>query len=205
MVMFTEGIIKSYNTERGFGFIAIEGNKKDLFFHIKDFPNRNIDPKIGEKLKFRIVDDQGKLRADNIVRLDVKIESINKSTSEFTQNKKTSNYRNQSRNSRNSHSNESKGGGIGFTVIGLLVIVGLIYMIYGKFQRAELASQTPISSVQQVATPVDTNPNGYKCDGRIHCTQMNSREEARWFVQNCPGTKMDGNNDGEPCESDTRW
>jgi len=34
---------------------------------------------------------------------------------------------------------------------------------------------------------------------------MNSREEARWFVRNCPGTQMDGNNDGEPCENDSRW
>ena len=53
--MFAEGVVKSYNTERGFGFIAIDGNKKDLFFHITDFPNKSIDPKIGEKLKFRIV------------------------------------------------------------------------------------------------------------------------------------------------------
>ncbi len=25
-------------------------------------------------------------------------------------------------------------------------------------------------------------------------------EEARFFLSNCPGTQMDGNNDGEPCE-----
>ncbi|WP_435337289.1 cold-shock protein, partial [Acinetobacter sp. LH3_13] len=38
--MFIEGKIKTYNEERGFGFIQIEGEPKDLFFHIKDFPNR---------------------------------------------------------------------------------------------------------------------------------------------------------------------
>ena len=36
--MFTEGKIKSYITERGFGFITIDGESKDLFFYIKDFP-----------------------------------------------------------------------------------------------------------------------------------------------------------------------
>ncbi|WP_269632339.1 excalibur calcium-binding domain-containing protein [Pelomonas sp. BJYL3] len=24
--------------------------------------------------------------------------------------------------------------------------------------------------------------------------------EATWFLQNCPGTEMDGNHDGVPCE-----
>jgi len=40
----------------------------------------------------------------------------------------------------------------------------------------------------------------YECDGRTHCSQMTSCAEATWFLQHCPGTKMDGNNDGVPCE-----
>lgn len=40
----------------------------------------------------------------------------------------------------------------------------------------------------------------FHCDGRIHCSQMTSCEEATWFIQHCPNTKMDGNNDGVPCE-----
>ena len=40
----------------------------------------------------------------------------------------------------------------------------------------------------------------YSCDGRTHCSQMSSCAEAEFFLQNCPGVKMDGNNDGVPCE-----
>ena len=40
----------------------------------------------------------------------------------------------------------------------------------------------------------------FKCDGRTHCSHMTSCEEATFFLNNCPGTKMDGNNDGVPCE-----
>lgn len=29
---------------------------------------------------------------------------------------------------------------------------------------------------------------------------MTSCEEATFFLRNCPGVKMDGNNDGIPCE-----
>ncbi len=34
-----------------------------------------------------------------------------------------------------------------------------------------------------------------------HCRQMDSSEEALFFIRNCPGTKMDGDGDGIPCES----
>jgi Excalibur calcium-binding domain len=29
---------------------------------------------------------------------------------------------------------------------------------------------------------------------------MTSCAEARYFLANCPGVKMDGNRDGQPCE-----
>lgn len=41
---------------------------------------------------------------------------------------------------------------------------------------------------------------GFKCDGRRHCSQMTSCEEATLFLRHCPGVEMDGNNDGVPCE-----
>jgi hypothetical protein len=40
----------------------------------------------------------------------------------------------------------------------------------------------------------------FKCDGRIYCSQMTSCEEATFFLRNCPGVQMDGDNDGVPCE-----
>ncbi|MDS4019045.1 MAG: excalibur calcium-binding domain-containing protein [Candidatus Competibacter sp.] len=42
--------------------------------------------------------------------------------------------------------------------------------------------------------------SSFKCDGRTHCSQMTSCEEATFFLRNCPNVKMDGNNDGVPCE-----
>jgi hypothetical protein len=40
----------------------------------------------------------------------------------------------------------------------------------------------------------------YRCDGRTRCPEMHSCEEATWVLQNCPGTQMDGDNNGIPCE-----
>lgn len=63
--------------------------------------------------------------------------------------------------------------------------------------------------------PVSSRPNptigdhrsrggGFKCDGRTRCSQMSSCEEAKFFLKNCPGAKMDGDNDGVPCEKQCR-
>lgn len=43
----------------------------------------------------------------------------------------------------------------------------------------------------------------YRCDGRKYCSQMTSCAEAKYFLANCPGVKMDGDRDGIPCE--TQW
>jgi len=40
----------------------------------------------------------------------------------------------------------------------------------------------------------------FRCDGRTYCSQMTSCEEAKYFLANCPGVKMDGDKNGIPCE-----
>ena len=56
-----------------------------------------------------------------------------------------------------------------------------------------------------VKTPtVETQPveqtEQFQCQGKVWCSQMSSYEEAIFYLRNCPGTKMDGDNDGTPCE-----
>ena len=46
----------------------------------------------------------------------------------------------------------------------------------------------------------NSSGSSFKCDGRTYCSQMTSCEEATFFLKNCPNVKMDGNNDGIPCE-----
>jgi len=54
-------------------------------------------------------------------------------------------------------------------------------------------------SAPATATPMPS-ASGFRCDERTHCSQMTSCEEAKFFLRNCPGTQMDGNGDGIPCE-----
>lgn len=67
-------------------------------------------------------------------------------------------------------------------------------------------SAMSIADVDSIApTYVDDAPTppvatSFSCDGRQHCSQMTSCAEATYFIQHCPNTQMDGNNDGVPCE-----
>ena len=56
----------------------------------------------------------------------------------------------------------------------------------------------PASPVALPAAP--SGAANFRCDGRKHCSQMRSCDEAKYFLTHCPGVKMDGDNDGIPCE-----
>ena len=58
----------------------------------------------------------------------------------------------------------------------------------------------PTVTSQLVLTAQSAVAPSFACDGRQHCSQMTSCAEATYFIQHCPNTKMDGNNDGIPCE-----
>lgn len=71
---------------------------------------------------------------------------------------------------------------------------------------ADLKSPQNLQSSEKFA-PTVSNPSttsastvSFNCDGRKHCSQMKSCAEAKYFLANCPGVKMDGDNDGIPCE-----
>jgi hypothetical protein len=97
-------------------------------------------------------------------------------------------------------------------VIGAaLVMVG--WRNYHHYTAARLAEAEGFSGEPAAAPAVEPGAapavepsveraSTYQCDGRVYCSQMTSCEEATWFLQHCPGTKMDGEGrgDGVPCE-----
>ncbi|WP_349616471.1 thermonuclease family protein [Azotobacter salinestris] len=43
--------------------------------------------------------------------------------------------------------------------------------------------------------------SGLRCDGKRFCKEMNSCDEAKFYVENCGPRSLDGDRDGVPCES----
>lgn len=70
--MFTDGKIKAYDAVRGAGSIELANNAQELSFQLQQLPSPEIAPQVGERLKFRIIEEQNKIQLDNMVRLDIK-------------------------------------------------------------------------------------------------------------------------------------
>ena len=64
----------------------------------------------------------------------------------------------------------------------------------------EVTSRRKNRKTQYVQSKPKSETLNFVCDGRQHCSQMRSCDEARFFIRNCPNTKMDGDGDGKPCE-----
>ncbi|MBA3588966.1 excalibur calcium-binding domain-containing protein [Methylibium sp.] len=84
----------------------------------------------------------------------------------------------------------------------LLILVAVCWQGYTKYQSAHAQGdvQTGGSTGASIDGPEPAASPTFKCDGRTHCSQMTSCAEATFFLKSCPGVKMDGNNDGVPCE-----
>ena len=92
----------------------------------------------------------------------------------------------------------------------ILVIAGFgFYQWLHYIPEPHYSSNTPVTPIntnnknpmQKTITHTVTKPlPSFHCDGRQHCSQMNSYEEAKFFLDHCPNPKMDGDRDGIPCE-----
>jgi hypothetical protein len=65
--------------------------------------------------------------------------------------------------------------------------------------RQTSALPAPVS--HPIPAIVESPQQPFHCDGRTRCSQMTSCAEATFFIKQCPGTQMDGDGDGVPCES----
>ena len=63
------GTIKTIVKEKGFGFIAREGEAKDLFFHSNDLSGVSFtELNVGDTVNFEVVDGQKGPSAKNVTR-----------------------------------------------------------------------------------------------------------------------------------------
>lgn len=62
-----EGIIKSWNDDRGFGFIEPTQGGQEIFVHVKAFSSLRERPRVAQRVTFQVeMGPQGKKRASNV-------------------------------------------------------------------------------------------------------------------------------------------
>jgi len=199
--------------DKGFGFIKQENNQNDIFIHISALKVMSRKPVIGDIIHYEVgTDSNAKTRAIN-----AKIEGVSqtltltplkhKNTREktFTANSKTKEIELPKHfNSANKRVyRNSKKSQLSSNFLPIIVAIGIAVFLYNKFS----IDKNVIAQIQPQVQPIQVKPQAqvhpierFHCEGKVWCSEMSSYAEAVFYIQNCPGTKMDGDGDGEPCE-----
>lgn len=193
--MTHQGKIKKWEDKRGFGFIQQTQSSLEIFAHISSFHVQMPRPQIGEEVSFDIVTNaKGKKEAKNIRRYHHGVEI----TDTLPSSSRTYSHK----NAAEKHSRKSSSSWINFISLLILLISG--YVIYTKYFPDFFTEKMDTTKSSATPFPAKTSSRKseqhFRCDGRIHCSQMRSCQEAKFFLKNCPGVKMDGDKDGTPCE-----
>ncbi len=175
------GTLRTWNEDRGFGFIAPADGGRELFVHISAFPRDGSRPTVGEVLSFDVGQGKdGKLQAVQVRRQALGDPSTYPRSPRPRQTTRRS---------------------VVPTLISGLLVAALGAYGYSVYESASKRRALQALAPEPAASPSEDSTSGaFRCDGRTHCSQMTSCAEAKFFLNNCPGTKMDGNNDGTPCE-----
>jgi len=173
--MRLHGTLTKWNDDRGFGFVTPAKGTPEVFVHISAFPREGGRPRLNELISFEIeAGPDGRQRAVRVMR-----PAQRRATPATPGSRREWNGR--------------LGG-----AVALLILVAAGLYGYTQFaKRNASADRVGPDVAGQLASPSVR----YVCDGRKVCSQMRSCDEARYFLRNCPGTTMDGDGDGEPCES----
>jgi len=81
----------------------------------------------------------------------------------------------------------------------VVLILALVVLAWYAYSRHQNSTNVPSERSEPIAFESNSTKQ-FSCDGRTHCSQMTSCEEATFFLKNCPNTAMDGDHDGIPCE-----
>ena len=181
-----KGRIKRWNDDKGFGFISSESRKRDVFIHISALKTMSRRPIVGDIILYQIhTDNSGKNRAVN-----ARIEGVVAIKPRVPRTKSTKNN-------------------LFYPLFLLVLFVFVGLLLFNNFSKMkgvpEVISNSSVFALKQEV--VKEYEEFYSCEGKVYCSEMTSCEEAMFYQANCLGTKMDGDKDGIPCESQWcgRW
>ncbi len=179
-----KGKLIRWNDKKGFGFIKPNLGGRDIFIHISSLKTIPRKPIIGDIIFYQIhTDNNGKQRAVNSKIEGLKIyKKTTKTKNNYTVHKTNK---------------KSKISTLIFTILTFIFIASYLFSFLTKKNTDKIENRfTPSSQYSET----EVYEPQYSCSGKIYCSDMNSCKEATFYLNNCPNTKLDGNNDGVPCE-----
>ncbi|QYJ82906.1 excalibur calcium-binding domain-containing protein [Shewanella aegiceratis] len=203
------GTLVRWNHDKGFGFIKPNTpNAQDVFIHISALKQMARKPVVGDEIIYQSQQQSdGKIKA---VKASIEgvavISGIASGRASGLANKSTrSQYKNHSSTSHYSHRRS------GSRLQRMIFIVILVSIGSFAVKQYQALNATPMITYEELPAvePQEWQPATpkFRCEtGKTHCSHMRSCEEATYYIRHCPGTEMDGDGDGVPCERQwCRW
>jgi len=191
-----KGILVRWVEDKGFGFIKPENGANEIFIHISALKGMSHKPIVGDVIHSQIsIAESGKtcsinanIQGVNQLLTIAPIERKRDSKPNYPVKEKP--YR------KSSHVDKSKKR---LNLLPIMAIIVIAVFIYTKIFK--LKDQGNIISHSTIEVEQFAQQEKFQCQGKVWCSEMSSYEEALFYLRNCPGTKMDGDSDGEPCEN----
>ena len=189
--MRRHGTLLKWNEERGFGFVAVGQAGAEAFVHASAFPRDDVRPQVGEMLSFELVPgDGGRQKAIKVQRPGPARPAVRAAR--------------RPPSGREPLLSNRQGIAASLGVLVLLAGFGAVFMVMSRGAPhpggAPVALPLRAPTAGESAASVPAPASAFRCDGRTECAQMTSCAEAEYFLAHCPGVRLDGNGDGEPCE-----
>lgn len=175
--MRTHGILIRWNDERDFGFVEAAGAGTEIFVHVSAFPRDGVRPLVGELVSFEVEERKdGKRQAVSVMRPGTARRGYRPAAKSY--GKPVQN--------------------LSASVAGALLLGAIFAYVY--ISQRHTSTPVPNQTTMLISRARAPDPL-FRCDGRTTCSKMRSCAEAKYFLDHCPGTTMDGNDDGIPCQS----
>ncbi len=188
--MRQQGRISDWKDDRGFGFITPQGGGTPIFVHVSAFDRSQVRPLLNAEVTYDVqVDPKKGPRAVNVSYVGGgKTVSRQPSRAAASPNRKPREHR------------QTAGGSWRNSLLAGVVLFGLGSYAWQQISTKNAFREPDSFESESPATAIPASKSNFVCEGKQHCSQMRSCEEAQFYVANCPNTMMDGDGDGNACE-----
>lgn len=160
---------------KSYGFIKRDQQAGQIFVHISDFPAGQSKPKIDELVTFEVA------------------ESVKGEQAYYVQ------YVNRAKHVIKPAKITKPKRGKNFSSLIVMVIFGFLVLNLMSPRKSNVI-EADVTSFNPLSLSNTQGNVTFQCSGKSQCSEMVSCDEAIYYLKHCPGTIMDGDSDGLPCE-----
>ncbi|WP_010201866.1 ribonuclease domain-containing protein [Psychrobacter sp. PAMC 21119] len=170
------GKIKHWNQDKGYGFIDVDDQNEDVFFHVSKV--RLSQPiTVGQSVYFNSVrNDKNQLRATEVTSSSLSIEpdTDNDTASSVPKHRPNNAKRNSQHSSRNSNRSSQSGNqnkrSLGSTLFSLIAIIAVAFYFFGDLKSTFFADGVESTTISASKSSSPATNSGITGDAQIDRT-----------------------------------